>query len=60
MIVWEVLPDNGATQVKMTHVGLVPGAACYGTCEKGWNFYVGESLLKLPAENKGLPNQRPR
>lgn len=59
-IVWEVSPNNEATHVKMTHVGLVPGVECYANCEKGWDFCVGESLLKLLTENRGLPDQRPR
>jgi len=25
--------------------------------KKGWNFYVGERLIKLLTENKGLPDQ---
>ena len=57
-IVWDVTPDNRATRIDMTHVGLVPGVECYNVCEAGWNFYVGESLLKLLNEGKGLPDGR--
>jgi hypothetical protein len=57
-VVWEVSSRNGATQVKMTHAGLVPGVECYGNCKPGWDFFVGESLLKLLTENQGLPDQR--
>jgi len=56
-VVWEASPDNGATRVKMTHIGLVPCAECYDNCKGGWDFCVGKSLSKLLNENKGLPDQ---
>ena len=56
-VVWEILSENGTTKVNMTHVGLVPEVECYGNCEAGWNFYVGESLLKLFTENRGRPDR---
>ena len=59
-IVWEASRENGQTQVRMTHLGLVPGAECYASCKAGWDFCVGESLLSLLTENQGLPDQRPR
>jgi|SRR6516165_5926213 hypothetical protein len=55
-VVWEVSSDKGLTTVRMTHVGLVPEHQCYENCERGWNFYVTESLRKLLTENKGLPD----
>jgi hypothetical protein len=59
-VVWEASSNNGATRVKMTHAGLVPGVECYDNCKGGWDFFVGESLSKLLNENKGLPDQKPR
>ena len=55
-VLWDISAQNGATTVGMTHVGLVPEAECYENCEKGWNFYVRESLHKLLTEGKGLPD----
>jgi hypothetical protein len=46
-VVWEISGKNGSTQVSMTHVGLVPEVECYNDCEKGWNYYLKESLFKL-------------
>jgi Activator of Hsp90 ATPase homolog 1-like protein len=58
-VVWEVSPEGKSeTRVRMTHSGLVPGVECYDRCKEGWDFYVGESLLKLLTEKKGLPDQR--
>ena len=55
LIAWEIGPQGPLTQVTMTHIGLFPGIECYEDCRKGWNFYVGQSLLKLFTEEKGLP-----
>lgn len=53
-IVWNISEDKTATNIEMTHVGLVPSIECYKDCEAGWNQYVGESLPKLLAEGKGI------
>ena len=34
-IVWEIAPQDNATRIDMTHVGLVPAVECYEACEKG-------------------------
>lgn len=57
-VVWELETANGVTRVTMTHVGLTPAAECFQSCEAGWNFYFGKSLLKLFTDNRGLPDQR--
>lgn len=59
-VVWEILSENGATKVNMTHVGLVPAVECYDNCKGGWNFYVGESLRKLLTDNRGRPDKEGR
>jgi hypothetical protein len=55
-ISWDISTKNNLTQIAMTHIGLVPEIACYNECKKGWDFFVGESLLKLLTEHKGLPD----
>lgn len=57
-VVWELSPNGGETSVTITHVGLMPGLECYKNCEAGWNFYFGESLLRLLTQGKGLPDQQ--
>jgi hypothetical protein len=54
-LVWEVSTQDNATQIDMTHMGLVPEIECYDNCVKGWDFYVKQSLFKLLTEHKGLP-----
>jgi hypothetical protein len=55
-IVWDIATTGNATEIVMTHVGLVPEIECFENCKKGWSFYVGESLYKLLTENKGMPD----
>ena len=54
-IAWEISSENNLTIVDMTHIGLTPDVECYADCNKGWSFYVKESLQKLIVEEKGLP-----
>ncbi|MDF2433285.1 MAG: hypothetical protein JWP44_2916 [Mucilaginibacter sp.] len=56
-LIWEISTENNATQISMTHLGLVPTVECYSDCEKGWNFYIKESLFKLLTEQKGVPDK---
>lgn len=53
---WKIAENNDATKITMTHIGLMPAVECYENCEKGWNFYSGESLKQLMNEGKGLPD----
>jgi hypothetical protein len=52
---WQVSTKKKSTQIDMTHIGLIPEIECYDNCKKGWDFFVGESLLKLITEGNGLP-----
>src|SRR5215467_4494923 len=54
---WDISQKNGSTQIDFTHVGLVPGIECYDMCEKGWTFFITESLAKLIDEGKGRPDR---
>ncbi len=56
-VVWEVAPVGAATEIVMTHIGLVPEVECFENCRKGWDFFVRESLFKLLTEKKGLPDK---
>ena len=54
-IVWEIAAHSNATQIDLTHVGLVPDIECYEECSQGWNFLLQKSLLTLLTENQGNP-----
>jgi hypothetical protein len=52
-IVFEIVPKSGKTELRFTHVGLVPAFACYGDCSGAWGFLVGDSLRSLITTGKG-------
>ena len=43
-IVFDITPVAGGTEVRITHVGLVPQKECFDDCSQGWNYYFGGSL----------------
>jgi hypothetical protein len=57
-IVFEITRKGDQTEVRFTHVGLVPAFECYGGCSGAWGFYINDSLRNLIASGKGEPNQK--
>jgi hypothetical protein len=55
-VVFEILQEEISTTIEMTHVGLMPEIECYKNCEKGWDFFIRQSLFKLITTGKGLPD----
>lgn len=56
-IVFEIAQKGDKTEVRFTHVGLVPDYECYEVCADGWGTYINGSLRNLITEGKGQPNQ---
>ena len=54
-IVFEI-NKQGGTELRFTHVGLVPAFECYGDCSGAWGFYINDSLRSLITTGKGQPN----
>jgi hypothetical protein len=57
-IVFEIAKRGARTELRFTHVGLVPAVACYGDCTGAWGFYVNDSLRGLITAGKGQPNRK--
>ncbi|SHM98743.1 SRPBCC family protein [Mucilaginibacter sp. OK098] len=55
-IIFEISEKNGKTQIRFTHMGLVPDYECFDVCSNAWGHYIGESLLNLITTGKGQPN----
>ena len=55
-IVFEIARKHGKTELRFTHVVLLPAIECYGKCSGAWGFYINESLRSLIATGKGDPN----
>jgi hypothetical protein len=62
-VVWHGLDSHinfvkDKTELRFTHVGLVPAIECYGDCSGAWGFYINDSLRSLITTGKGQPNQQ--
>jgi len=57
-VVFEIGRKGGQTELRFTHVGLVPGIECYGDCSGAWGFYVNDSLRRLIETGQGQPNAK--
>ncbi|TMV42836.1 SRPBCC domain-containing protein [Paenibacillus mesophilus] len=53
---FEISRKGDKTEVKFTHIGLVPHFECFNTCTEGWNNYVNGSLRSLITTGIGQPN----
>jgi uncharacterized protein YndB with AHSA1/START domain len=53
-ITFEVTPKDGQTEVRFTHLGLVPEFECFDRCSSAWGFYINGSLRHLIATGEGL------
>ena len=56
-IVFEIEKKGQQTELRFTHVGLVPKIECYGECAGAWGFYINDSLRKLITTGKGPANE---
>lgn len=54
-VVFEISRKGDKTEIRFTHVGLVPAFECYGDCSGAWGFYINDSLRSLITTGKGQP-----
>jgi len=54
-ISFELSRQGDKTQIRFTHLGLVPEVECFNACSKGWDYYIKGSLFKFLTEGKGTP-----
>ena len=57
-IYFEVAVRDGQTEIRFTHVGLVPEYECFDVCSNSWDFYLYTSLRALIRTGHGLPNRK--
>jgi hypothetical protein len=55
-IVFEIARKDGKTELRFTHVGLVPAFECYGGCSGAWGALVEGNLRKLIETGKSQPD----
>lgn len=57
-ISFEISEKDGKTQLRFTHIGLVPEYECYEVCEEAWTNYINTSLHNLIVTGEGQPNPK--
>ena len=55
-IVFDITSSGDKTEIRFTHVGLVPDVECVDVCRNAWSGLIGDSLLKLIETGQGLPD----
>lgn len=43
-ITFEITPKGDQTEIRFTHVGLVPEFECFDNCSTAWGYYINTSL----------------
>jgi hypothetical protein len=56
-VVFEIAKKGDKTELRFTHVGLLPSAECYEDCSDAWGHYITSSLKNLIETGKGEPNE---
>ncbi len=57
-IIFEISQSGDQTQLRFTHLGLVPQYECFEVCREAWTNYISNSLHSLITTGKGQPNPR--
>jgi len=57
-IIFDISEKDNKTQLRFTHVGLVPNYECYDICYEAWSNYIQNSLRNLITTGKGQPNPK--
>lgn len=55
---FDIVRAGDGTEVRFTHVGLVPEEECFDVCSDAWSTYINGSLRALIDTGRGRPNQK--
>jgi hypothetical protein len=55
-IIFDIAKKWNETEIRLTHLGLVPDCECFDACSGGWGSYVNGSLRSLITTGKGHPD----
>ena len=55
-VIFEIARKGDKTELRFSHVGLVPAYECYDVCSNAWGQYITGSLRDLIAKGEGQPN----
>jgi hypothetical protein len=54
-IIFEISEKDNKTQIRFTHLGLVPNYECFDSCSNAWSDIIRNSLRSLITTGKGKP-----
>jgi len=59
-ITFDIAKKGDQTEVRFTHVGLVPAYECFDLCSNAWGFYINSSLRSLITTGQGqvMPDEK--
>jgi uncharacterized protein YndB with AHSA1/START domain len=57
-VIFEVSRKGDKSEIRFTHLGLVPEYECFNVCSNAWGSYINGSLRSLITTGKGKPNQK--
>ena len=52
-ITFEISRKEGQTELRFSHLGLVPEFECFDSCSNAWGFYINGSLQRLITTGEG-------
>ncbi len=52
-ITFEIASKQDGTEVRFSHLGLVPEFECFNSCSNAWGFFVNGSLQRLITTGEG-------
>jgi hypothetical protein len=55
---FEISRNDDKTEIRFTHLGLVPEYECFDVCSNAWGSYLNGSLRSLITTGKGKPNPK--
>jgi Activator of Hsp90 ATPase homolog 1-like protein len=52
-ITFDITTNDGHTELRFSHLGLIPDFECFDSCSSAWGFYINGSLRRLITTGEG-------